>query len=240
MDPHGRPLVFVLTPGVETQLPKWCANDGAMAKADAAVLRFTQLAIMTPLQYGEAHFSKAFCVIDFYNKGMLKETLIGEVDESIRHFLRGYWTSHLQADILTWHFIHNFLWPSNVAQINATRCQKFQTCRYTDDGKHQVDFIDSDTLSTRRCSRWHRNRSRTSPLMTFDNKPAYSANALQTLSSLSTLPTSVKPCKYLCQGLNHKSTLYSPIPASNRANIAIQKADSSTRPSPTPSTQRSP
>lgn len=105
-------------------------------------------------------------------------------------------------------------------------------------GKNKVGFFDSDSPSTRSRPRWHSNRSRTPLVMSFGNKPAYSANALPTISSLSILPTFVKPCKHLCQDPDHKSTPRLLIAASNRANIATKNQQQYQTVSNTPSTER--
>lgn len=62
---------------VVNHLLKRFANDESIADADAAILRLTHPAGMTPLLYGEALFAKVIRVGDVYEEGKLNDTFNG-------------------------------------------------------------------------------------------------------------------------------------------------------------------
>lgn len=61
-----------------------------MPKMDSAIMRNTQPANMTIMQYSDDLYAKSCKVADFYAEGTLNDIIIEMVDSTIYHSLCGY------------------------------------------------------------------------------------------------------------------------------------------------------
>lgn len=86
-------------PEVLNYLLKKLANDLAIAEKDSAILRYIQLANMTPMQCAEDLYAKTFKVAEINCESMLNNVFIEEVDSSICHGLREQWATNPHANV---------------------------------------------------------------------------------------------------------------------------------------------
>lgn len=119
-------------PEVVNHLLKRYANDQGIAETDAAISRYSQPAIMTPLQYREDLFAKAIRVGDVYGDAVLNDIFIEGIDASIRQSLRKYWATHPHADLTDLAFVDQSLLA---IQEGSNKLEKTPSgkCRSTED-----------------------------------------------------------------------------------------------------------
>lgn len=86
-------------PKVVSYLLKKFSNDQKITKINSATLRCTQPADMTPIQYANDLYAKLCKVSDVYDKTILNDIFIDEVDSSICHCIRYFWATHLHVDL---------------------------------------------------------------------------------------------------------------------------------------------
>lgn len=89
---------------VINHLLKRCAKNEAIAKVDAAVVRFCQLTGIILLQYDKAFRGRAIHVTDVYDEGTQNDWFIEGENESIRWSLCRYVSMQLHADRITLFF----------------------------------------------------------------------------------------------------------------------------------------
>lgn len=83
---------------VANNLFKEMTNDQAFAKMDFAILRCTQLASMTLMQYADDLYDKSCKVPEVYDEMALNNIFIEGADSSLSHSLRKFWATHSQAN----------------------------------------------------------------------------------------------------------------------------------------------
>lgn len=175
-------------------LKKYAHNE-AISDADQATLRFTQLANMKLLQWSGAFFAKPTRVKDIYDKRTLNDTFIEEVNESIRHSLRGYPPTHPHAKLAGIAIQEQYF-----LGIQAGLIKRNQTSANPDRligrrrGIKKVNIIDSNFSLTRSCSPKHPSCSRSPPVMTVGNKQEHNASASQDSRFFFTLANFNKLC----------------------------------------------
>lgn len=77
-------------PKVVNYILQKCANDQAVDELDSAILRYTQLTSLTPIQYAVGLYTRSCRVTGVYDESTLSNNFFKAVDISPCHNLGNY------------------------------------------------------------------------------------------------------------------------------------------------------